>query len=386
MYNKVMENRKSKIKELETKKTSDIKARNKLLEELGNALFARIGEGEPFTDSADAAGALAEYRGLQKDIADSEDIIKSLEEEVLKLKELEEAISVREEEKSRLDKEIEEAQVGIGKALFEDPDFHDATGTARRQEENLLAKIEEQESKLEELEKKEGGVFTQLGKNVQMTVSRTLMLKNRSSLRQFYRDAGEKYMAAKPAEPSTGNNTEVFDNALKLNGVLSSLNADLTGLKGERRKIMELFGAEGSPSRRIEGLEKHISHVKGNFPALHLRLGSLAAENTGGETLAALLREEDKGLLENSGLLKTQITEEELDIEKINRSISIDEEKAEIEKLNKAITSQKQKITFAEEAIAGLEKQIAGMEEKIGEHTAFIQENGGIKEEYGGSE
>jgi chromosome segregation ATPase len=381
-----MDNRKGKIKELETKKVSDIRARNKLLEELGGVLFGRIGEGEPFADSTDASGVLTEYRGLQKDIADSEDIIKSLEEEVSKLKELEEAISVREDEKSRLDKEFEEANVGIGKILFEDPDYHDATGAARRQEENLLAKIDEQERKLEELDKREGGVFAQLGKNVQMTLSRTLLLKNRSALRQFYRDAGEKYIASKPAEPLAGSNADAVEKAFKLNELLSSLNTDLSGLKGERRKIMELFGAEGSPSRRIEGLERHISHVKSDFTGLHLRLGVLAAENTGGEALSTLVREEDKELLEKAGLLKSQIAEGELEIQKINASINIDEEKAEIEKLGKAILGQKQKITFAEEAIAGFEKQIAGMESRIGELTAFIEKNGGIREEHGSND
>jgi len=378
-----MENRKTRIKELETKKAADTRARNKLLEELGAALFGRIGEG---VLSDDAAGVLTEYRGLQKDIVDSEDIIKSLEEEVSKLKELEEAISVREEEKSRLDKELEEAYAGIGKILFEDPDFHDATGTARRQEETLLAKIEEQERKLEELDKKEGGVIAQFGKNIQMTLSRTLLLKNRSALRQFYRDVGEKYITSKPDEPPAGSGGEAAGNALRLSEILTSLNADLAGLKGERRKIMELFGAEGSPSRRIEGLERHISHVKGDFSALHLRLGVLATENTGGEALSALIREEDKELLEKAGLLKAQIAEGELDIQKINASLSIDDEKAEIEKLNKAITSQRQKITYAEEAIAGFEKQIAGLEFKIGELTAFIEENGGIREEHGSNE
>ena len=383
MYNKAMDNRKTRIKELETKKAADTKARNKLLEELGEALFGRIGEGEPF--SGDAAGVLTEYRGLQKDIADSEDIIKSLEEEVSKLKELEEAISVREEEKSRLDKELEEAYAGIGKILFEDPEFHDASGTARRQEETLLAKIEEQEKKLEELETREGNVLVQLGKNVQMTFAKTLLLKNRSDLRQLYHDAGEKYITAKPDQPLAGSGGEAAGNALKLSEQLSSLNADLAGLKGERRKIMELFGAEGSPSRRIEGLERHISHVKGDFTALHLRLGVLATENTGGDA-SALIREEDKELLEKTGLLKSQIAEAELDIKKIDASISIDDEKVEIEKLNKAIQGQRQKITYAEEAIAGFEKQIAGVEFKIGELTAFIEENGGIREEHGSNE
>jgi hypothetical protein len=83
-YNKIMDNRKGKIKELEAEKANEIKARNKLLEELGEALFGRIGEGV-LTDSGDAAAVLTGYRGLQKDIADSEDIIKSLEEEVSKL-------------------------------------------------------------------------------------------------------------------------------------------------------------------------------------------------------------------------------------------------------------------------------------------------------------
>jgi len=379
-----MDNRKTKIKDLETKKTADTRTRNKLLEELGGALFGRIGEGESL--SGDAAGVLTEYRGLQKDIADSEDIIKSLEEEVSKLKELEEAISVREDEKSRLDKELDEAYAGIGKILFEDPEYHDATGTARRQEETLLAKIEEQEKKLEELETREGNVLVQLGKNVQMTFAKTLLLKDRSTLRQLYHDAGEKYIAAKPDEQLAGSGGEAAGNALRLSEQLSSLSADLAGLKGERRKIMELFGAEGSPSRRIEGLERHISHVKGEFAALHLRLGVLATENTGGEALSALIREEDKELLEKAGLLKSQIAEAELDIKKIDASISIDDEKAEIEKLNKAITSQRQKITYAEEAIAGFEKQIAGVEFKIGELTAFIEENGGLREEHGSNE
>ena len=385
MYNRSMDNRKGKIRELESRNASETKARNKLLEELGGTLFGRIGEGV-LTDSVDAAGVLTEYHGLQKDIADSEDIIKSLEEEVQKLKELEEAISVREEEKSRLDTELEELHVEVGKMLFEDPEFHDATGAARRQEESLLAKIDEQEKKLEELDKKEGGVIAQLGKSVQMTLSRTLLLKNRSALRQFYRDTGEKYIASKPSEPYAGNNSGAVENALKRSEHLVFLNSDLASLKGERRKIMELFGAEGSPSRRVEGLERHISQVKGEFPALYMRLGSLAAAKTGGEGLSSLIRDEDRELLEEAETLKAQIAEGELEIQKINAAISIDEEKAEIEKLEKAVLAQRQKITFAEEAIEGLEKQIAGVENKIEELTAFIEGNGGIREEHGSNE
>ena len=385
-----MDKRKNQIKELEAMKLADGKARNQLLEELGEVLFQRIGEGTPFTGEGDdtPGGVLSEYRKLQKDVAESEDIIKSLEKEVVKLKELEEAIASKEEEKSRSEKELTELNTGLGKALFENPDFHSATGASREQEADLLSKIGDQEGKLEELEKKEGGLFTWLGKNFQITMSKTLLSKNRTALNQLYHDTGEKYLSAlAEGAPFEGapieESAETIQNALRLKESLSSLATDLAALRGERRKSGELFGAEGSPSRRIEGLQKHIAHVKGEFPALHRRMGSFAVDNETKEGFSSLIKKKDAAVLEKAGALLSQIAEKELGIKKLHAAINIDAEKAEVQKLNKAIIVQKQKSTAAAEAINGLENQITGIESKIAELNKFIEDNGGIQEDHG---
>jgi hypothetical protein len=59
-----MDERKSVIKDLEEKKGILIDTRNRLLEGLGETLFQRIGEGEPFSDgqSGGPGVILAEYR------------------------------------------------------------------------------------------------------------------------------------------------------------------------------------------------------------------------------------------------------------------------------------------------------------------------------------
>ena len=162
-----MDERRNNIRDLEARKSSDTKTRNQLLEGLGEILFRRIGDGEPFTnDAGDEPGVLlVEFRKLHKEIDDSSELILSLEKEVLRLKELEETISAREEEKSRLEGELEEVHAGLGKVLLDCPGFNDATGIVKRQEEALLDRINEHEQKLDELEKREGGILAWLGKS-----------------------------------------------------------------------------------------------------------------------------------------------------------------------------------------------------------------------------
>jgi chromosome segregation ATPase len=231
----------------------------------------------------------------------------------LRLKELEEAISAREEEKSKLEQELEEVHAGLGKALLEDPDFLDVTGTAKRQEEALLDRINEHELKLEELEKREGGILAWLGKSAQMTVSKTILAKNRSALKQLYRTTGEKFLFSKPVELLEGESALTAGKVMELRELLTSLSQDLSDLKAERRKIGEIFGAEGSPSRRIHGLEKHIDHVKGNFADVYLRLGSLAVEEKEYALLSSFLVEDDTPVLEKVAFFKSQITQSELE-------------------------------------------------------------------------
>lgn len=386
-YAGVMDERKTVIRELEGKKKADIEARNRLLEGLGLALLQRIGEEYTFEDtshpSQDSSGdtpgvILAEYRGLQREIAESMDIIKSLEADIQRLKELEEEISTGEEEKSRLERELADIHVRIGKAFLEAAGFDDLAGSSRQQEKILQAKIDEQEKKLAELEAREGGVIAWVGINAQLTVIRALLLKNKSALERLYLSAGEKFLSEGTGgtldggSPAIGDGFEAVAGAGELKEHLASLAADLSVLKAERRKTGEVFGTEGAPSKRIKGLEDHITHVKEKFPAVFLRFGALAAE---GETLASLLQEEDRPVLETAESLKSRIAERELDIEKINAAITIDNEKAEIEKMKSAILNQRKKIEAANVLITNLEEQIAGTEQHTEELKEFLRKN-----------
>jgi chromosome segregation ATPase len=374
-----MDERRNKIRDLETKKSSDNRTRNQLLEGLGEALLRRIGDNEPFTnDTGDAPGSvLAEYRKLQKEIDESHELIKTLEKEVLRLKELEETISAREEEKSRLEEGLEEVHASLGKTLLENPNFEEEKGIARRQEEALLDRINEHELKLEELEKREGGILVWLGKSAQITVSKTILVKNRAALKQLYRTTGEKFLFSKPVELLEGEIALTAGKVMGLREQLSSLGEDLAGLKGDRRKIGEIFGADGSPSRRIHGLEKHIAHVKGKFPDLYLRMGSLVTDEKEKALLSSFLSDEDTPVLEKAAFFKSQIANSDLEIDKLKVSINIDNERAAIEKMEKGIKAQQHKITLAQEVIADFERQITETEKRIVELKAFLEKNAG---------
>jgi hypothetical protein len=371
-----MDERKKQIRELEDKKRADIAARGQLLERLGETLFQRIGEGEPFPQASGdtPGGILAEYRKLQKEIADSADSIKGLEADILKLKELEGEIFAKEEEHSRLEKELGEVYIRLGKALLQEPVVDDLAGPLRQQEETLLFRIEEQENKVRELEEREGGVLSWLGKNAQMAVSKALATKNRAALQRVYRSVGEQYIAGGQGSSAWDSLSDAGE-AEGLKGRLSSLSAALAGLKKERRNIGDVFSAEGSPSRRIQGLERHIAHTRGKFPAVYLRFGSLAAEAGGRDVLSSVIEEEDGLVLEKAEALKAQIAGDALEIEKIKAAISIDNEKAEIEKVKRAIINQELKIAKANDEISDLEKQIAESERRIEELKAFLEKN-----------
>ena len=379
-----MDDRKKIIRELEDKKYSDTEARNELLAGLGETLLQRMGENEDFPEGSEStpgsevgilAREAAEYRRIQKEIAESADLIRELEADILKLKDLEGRIFTAEEEHARLEKELRDLYMRLGKGLLADSGFVDFTGPFRQQEEFLLARIEEQEKRLEELKVREGGVLSWLGKNAQMAVSKTFLQKNRAALQKVYRSAGEQFLSTGPGRAMDGEAAGDAGEAVELKGRISALAVDLAGLKRERRNLADLFGAEDSPSRRIQGLEKHIIHTRGELPAVYLRFGTMAAEGDNREALSSVIYKDDSVVFEKAELFKTQIAEEELEIEKIKATISIDNEKAEIEKMKKAVAHQQQKIAAANEAILDVEKQIAESQRQIEELNSFLSKH-----------
>ena len=370
LYNGFMDERKSVIKELEEKRRNLVEGRNKLLEGLGGTLIQSIGENDPPGD--DPAAFMAEYRKLQKEIDDSTVTIKSLELDAQKYKELEEKILEREGELSRLQEELGQVYIRLGMALLEASDADEALKIKKQQEESLLSKIEEHEKSLGELEEQKGGIFSWLGKNAKIAVEKAFLSKSRSDLQKLYRSVGEEFSVGQMGILDI-NTVETAKKALEQKELSSSLTEELSELKGERRRIAGLFGSEGTPLRRIQGLEKFILQTKKEIPLVYLKFGSLAAAEGGKEKFSSFLQEGDFEVLQEAEKIALEIAEKELDIKKVKAAIEIDREQAEIERMEKAISSQRRKITAAEEAITGLEKQIAETGNHVEELKVFIQ-------------
>ena len=368
-----MDERKTVIKNWEEKQRADVESRRLLLAGLGERLILRIENAGTFT--ADTGGILEEYRARLNEIAASNDSIANLEAVILRLKEMEDTISVKETEASRLSKEIEEAFEHLGRVLLTRQGFDDFAGSYRLQEEALLAKVDEQEQKLLSLEERGGNLFTWLGKNAQMAVAKALILKNQSALQRLYQSAGEHFFDVKSAETLDG---ELAGAALAAEGLKSGwakIADELSGLIEERRQMKDSFGADGSPSRRIQGFQKRIAVIKSELPALYFRFGFWAAKTAAADALAPFMQDEDRLTLEKAAEYETLIADSEKKIEKIKAVISIDQEKAEIERIKKAIAQQRQKINTASVEISDLEKQIDGAEANITKLEAFLKEN-----------
>jgi len=379
-----MDERKNQIKAFERKALTSLEGRNKLLEELGETLLNRIGDENPFGESSGdtPGGVIADYRKLQKEISDSSNLITSLEADIVELKKLEDKISAVGIEHSRLEEELEEVQVKFGTLLLKTPYSGEFSGPLKQQEEEILEKIEDYERKLEELEGKQGGLIAWVGNNTKIAFTKTLLSKSRTSLDKLYHNAGKKYISGDPAgfdEVLEGQAAEAADQAFGLRDRMSSLTSDLNALKEERRKIGDKFGADGSPSKRIHGLERHIAHVKNEFPGIHLRLGTLAANNEGRAALSSFVREEDLAIFVKAEELAALAASDKLEIEKIKTSLEIDKAKAEIDKIKRTISLHRQKISSIEGLISGHEKEILQLEENIEKEMKFIEENGGLK-------
>jgi chromosome segregation ATPase len=381
-----MDERKRTIRELEDKRRQDLEGRDLLLENLGETLFSRL-EGKkkaprnlPAREPGDKpeaghspADALAEYQRLLKESADSREIIKTIEEETQKIRELEEQINSKEEENSACARELTGLYEEIGELALGSPDYEDFSEVYRGQFEDLLFKIESQEEKLEELEDSGGGFFSWLGGSARSMVIKALLAKNQASLRRLYRKAGENF--ASPENSCGQGKGESASLKEKIDGIRqrsSSLSADLAFLRGEKRKAAEVLGAGGNPARRIQGLEKHIARIGEEIRTVYRDFGAYSLDPAWKGFYGALFAKEDSSVLGRIESLEESIKDTETHIEKLKAAIAIDEEKAEIEKLNAGIEAQRQRIAAAEESIAGMRERIAAAENHIEELTKLL--------------
>jgi chromosome segregation ATPase len=376
-----MDDRKKTIRDLEDQRRTDREGVNKLLETLGESLFSRIESGNEPREVPGLADspylAWKEYSELLREIAENGEIIDSIEADTRKLKEAEEQISFKELEHSEKTKEISLLFVQLGQYILADPSFDGFSLPYKSQMDELLLRIDAQEAKLDELEEKTGNIFTWIGKNAQSLAIKTMLMKNQAGLHKIYRSAGEKFITThEKYEDGEADVQELAEKAGDLHQATLALSDEIVTLKEERRRISDMIAAGGSPARRIQTIEKHISRAKDSAREACCRYGTFAIDPAWGGYFDPLLNEDDHAKGNKVELLREAIKEADVHIEKLKAAIAIDEEKAEIEKLKTGIEGQRRKIAAAEESIADMEKHISELRVHIEELQKIVDTQG----------
>ncbi|MDR3138641.1 MAG: hypothetical protein LBT95_03090 [Treponema sp.] len=371
-----MDDRKKTIRELENKRQETSRSVNLMLEDLGESLLVRLHKTDkagphPFEDSP----CIADQRRLLKEIADSEDLIKSVETDIARLKEIERQIAQGEGQNSEQAKNLADFYVRLGELVLGDMRFEDFARPYEHQIKVLLPKIRSLEDRLKALEdKNSANVFSLIGKNAQSMVIRSFLGKNRENLRRLYEDGGEKFVLAGLGDAASGEIPDIVNEIKDKQRFSSDIAAELALLRGERRKIGDAFGSEGGPVKRIQALERHINHTREELRRVYFNFGNQAADPALREAFSEFFTADDLLLLERIERDRDILKNYEIQIERIKASLAIDEEKAEIEKLNRTIEEHKQRIAAAEKTIADLEDRIVAANRHIGELSLFLEE------------
>ncbi|MDR2536519.1 MAG: hypothetical protein LBD29_10870 [Treponema sp.] len=354
-----MDERKKTIKELEGKKKEAQGAVNLILEQLGETLLVRMKE-----QARVFVPELTEYRRLLQDIDESQQYITTIENDILRLKELQHSIAVKERECSVQTRQLSDCHVRLGELLLETSEFDHCYSSYKQQIEMLIPKIRSLEERLEQLnDKNEANVFSWIGKNAQGMVIRSLLGNSQESLRRIYETLGEHCILSK--EDVHGGTYTLLQTIQGLRTRTSEVAAEIARLKTDYRKIGDVFGSDGNPMKRIQDMEKHITCIQGELTILYLRIGTQAADPESTAQFALFLHNEDKPLFDEIQTIRQTQSNIEEQIEKIKASITIDDELAEIANLQKNINRHRRRIAASEQAIAELEEQVNNANQRI---------------------
>jgi chromosome segregation ATPase len=369
-----MDDRKKRIDDLLKNSQESRSSLDTLLENFGENLYIRTGS---FAASANEMQTkfedIYQYNAFLKDISESKVTIGKIEEKNRRFKELEEAIEIKDNEEKERAKEMTRVYRRLGKALLENNDYNNFTSIFKEQADALAAKLESLETRIGELDNKEGGnVFSWIGKSAQGLVLKSFLSKAQESQEQLYHNIGERYSEAS----STGEDDEVamiHAEIDRLRSVSRSAQDELSSLKDEKRIITASFGIEGNPQKQIQSIRSHINHVKESLGSLYRQFGSQAAgidEDISPERkyfIDTIVTAEDGEIIGRAVRLNQSITDNEKAIAKLRASLAIDEEKSKIEKFQRSIEDKKNRIY-------DLQKNIGDLEESVRDCEKYIQE------------
>jgi hypothetical protein len=365
-----VDERKKTIRELEEKKGETLENLDKLRKSWGETLLARLDreESDQFSDE------LGQYRRFRASIALFRGRIRALEDDTLRLRDLEKTLEEREKTAAEKIEALKDLYAGLGEIVLR----HDAPvlgfeASHKAQAEDLAARIGAQEERLRELEEaKTAGFFSWIRSSARGALIRSRLAKSRMGLNRIHGAAGEQFFALREGQ---GEGAEIVP-AGDIPERIGTLRQDLALLqesnasaREEWAALRESLGIEGnsrnfSPGKKIRDLEQRIAREEEQLGDLYAdfagRLYSRFAGAETGETAgeSAWLLAEDAKVLERIREMLEQIAGHEAGIEKLKASLRIDEKREAIARMQKSILSHRQRIAASENAIAGLEKTI----------------------------
>jgi len=363
-----MDDRKKRIEDLIKNSQESRASLDTLLENFGETLYKRTGEERADFDD------INQYNIYLQDIVESNAAIIKIEEKNRRYKELEEAINEREFKEKERAKEMSAIYRRLGKALLENSDYDDFTSLFKEQADALSNKLSSLETRISELENKEGGnVFSWIGKSAQGLVLKSFLSKAQESQEQLYQNIGERYSTR---DSVTGDDEVAVIRAEidAIRSVSKIVMNEISSLKDEKRIISASFGIEGNPQKQIQSIRNHITHVNESLAALYRTFGAQASGIMDEEIdpnrkyyIDTIVTAEDGEIIGRAVRLNQSLADNESAIGKLRAALAIDEEKAKIEKYRKTIDDKKSKI-------ADLERNIKDLEESVRDSEGYIQE------------
>jgi len=363
-----MDDRKKRIDDLIRNNEENHSSLSTLLENFGQNLYARTKDVNANFEDIDR------YNDLLRDIAESNAAIGKIEEKNRRYKELEDAIEAKEKEERERDKEMDGIFRRLGKALLENSAYDDYTSLFKEQADALSAKLESLETRIGELDNKEGGnVFSWIGKSAQGLVLKSFLSKAQDNREQLFHEIGERYSN----RDSVSEDDEIaviraeIDN---LRDISKTAIDEIAILKDEKREISAGFGIDGNPQKQIQSVKNHINEVEETLRSLYKNFGAQAAgimdDDIAPERkyfIDTIVTAEDGESIGRAVRLNQSIFDNEKAIAKLRASLAIDEERTKIEKSLRSIEDKKSKIK-------DLENDISDLEGSVRECEAYIQE------------
>jgi chromosome segregation ATPase len=362
-----MDDRKKRIEDLLRNNQETRASLNTLLQNFGENLYSRAKNMQ--ADFED----IIQYSIYLQEISESNTAIGRIEEKNRRFLELGESIEKKEQEEKERSKEMAVCYRQLGKALLENSDYEDFTSLFREQADALKAKLLSLESRINDIDSKEGSnVFSWIGKSAQGLVLKSFLTKAQESQEQLYQTVGEKFDNRSPV--SNDDVAEIRREIDRLNGISRSALDEISMLKDEKRVIMAGFDIDGNPQKQIQNVKNRISRIRDELTGLFRNFGAQASGIMDAELLPerkyfidTIVTAEDGETIGRAVRLDQAVTENEKAIGKLRASLSIDEENEKIQKYKKNIEEKKEKI-------ADLEKNIADMEDSVRSCEIYILE------------